>query len=562
VNKYIMPILLLIIITPIFALDLLDNDAYNKLKKQNRIDYDAELISTYADSTRLKTELEAKVDSLHQNRSAKQRLKSEIQMQTSSLCRQGNMLISDVFVRLLHFSIKLEPYRLLSPREIITKRAELDSLVADVQKIENLLLPVIVKLRNEFECVDSTAVQDISRIATELSKAATGLRDDIASTGALSLKSQLERMKRLSDSDFLGEIDSADLLVSSFDTLKKISTENLNETVRQMEAEVFAIQQRIVNLRLKRFKDELTKYNNASGLLIVESKNKIYKTISSFRNFRISHNNYAKTEFDKTEKIAVQLLQRIKNVIAAKMKRESPNFIFIKGGEFADTLMQAEPEIVNSFFIAKWETTWKEYLKYCNETGAKKPTIKKRRGNYPVVGVSWYDALKYCNWLSMKNGFAPVYNIVEWDGSIISVGCNFQANGFRLPTFSEWKYAAEGGNAPDNTPYYGSDEIDRTAWYKGNSKRKPRNVGSKMANSLGVFDMSGNVCEWCWDGDDSNSTIRFSANIYDAKKGKPRWSLGGHYNASASMCSKGSTDLKDPKESSSNRGFRLVRSIR
>ena len=129
--------------------------------------------------------------------------------------------------------------------------------------------------------------------------------------------------------------------------------------------------------------------------------------------------------------------------------------------------------------------------------------------NLPVENVSWYDAIYFCNKLSMKKGLSPVYavdgetDVAKWNytphkGKKLEgeVTQNTSASGFRLPTVEEWQYAARGGQ---NYTYSGSNNLDEVGWYDDNSGDRSHPVAQKRPNGYGLYDMSGNVAEWCWD---------------------------------------------------------------
>ena len=180
-----------------------------------------------------------------------------------------------------------------------------------------------------------------------------------------------------------------------------------------------------------------------------------------------------------------------------------PPMVLVEAGSFqmgaTDGFPDEQPvhtlRIARSFYMGKYEVTFEEYDRFCEDTGRVKPDDRGwGRGKLPVIHVDWYDVVAYCNWLSEQEGRPPCYS-----GSSKSTTCDFSAGGYRLPTEAEWEYAARGGQRSHGYTYAGSNNPDEVAWYGENSGGQPQPVGQKQPNELGLYDMSGNLFEWCWD---------------------------------------------------------------
>jgi len=150
---------------------------------------------------------------------------------------------------------------------------------------------------------------------------------------------------------------------------------------------------------------------------------------------------------------------------------------------------------VSPFFISRYPITQAEYLAVMGVN----PSQHRNMMNHPVDFVSWNQAIEYCNRRSTAEGLTPVYTV---EGT--NVTWNRTANGYRLPTEAEWEYACRAGTT---TPFHSGTSADEAGWHRGNSvviendyrSRRTFPVGQLAPNAWGIFDMHGNVLEWCWD---------------------------------------------------------------
>ena len=244
---------------------------------------------------------------------------------------------------------------------------------------------------------------------------------------------------------------------------------------------------------------------------------------------------------------------------------------------------------LSDFYMCDHEVTQTEYKAvmgsnpsyFDGTSGGKATPAGETQGDRPVETVSWYDAIAYCNKRSAKEGLGCVYTISgisDWknfDCTTIpttdnatwnAATCNMSANGYRLPTEAEWEYAARNGSELSTNSWSGTNtesELKNYAWYYVNSGTnvssgyKTHAVKTKTKNGLGIYDMSGNVWELCWDlyGDITSST-----NPLGVQTGETRVHRGGAYDKNEDDCSVARRNFCYPNDSGEYTGFRVVRS--
>lgn len=239
-----------------------------------------------------------------------------------------------------------------------------------------------------------------------------------------------------------------------------------------------------------------------------------------------------------------------------KKAEESNDFILVEGGTFqmgSETGEEREAPVhqvtVDSFYMAKYEVTQEEYRKLTGENPS-----KMKGENKPVGNVSWYDAVKYCNKLSLKEGLTPCYS-----GQGKAIKCDFKANGYRLPTEAEWEFAASGGVKSKNYKYAGSNNAKEVAVLINTLYPGPKDVGSKKPNELGLYDMSGNVRELCWDWY-GPYTKEPKTNPTGPDSGKFRVEKGGSWKHDKYFARITARYYHEPMFNYGSVGFRLCRS--
>jgi len=246
----------------------------------------------------------------------------------------------------------------------------------------------------------------------------------------------------------------------------------------------------------------------------------------------------------------------VSEIIATKLGIE---MVRLPGGEFVmgDREGQEDEQPphrvqVSPFYIDVSEVTQASYQKLMGANPS-----KFQGPDRPVERVSWYSATQYCNMRSLREGLTPCYRPETLE-------CDFAANGYRLPTEAEWEYAARAGTTT-RWPF-GSDprQLDKHGWFRDNAEKTTHSVKTKTPSPWGLYDMQGNVAEWCNDCMSEGYDAADARDPHGASSGEDRVLRGGNWQSDADACRSAARNGATPRFADAcfgteTYGFRCVR---
>ena len=240
-----------------------------------------------------------------------------------------------------------------------------------------------------------------------------------------------------------------------------------------------------------------------------------------------------------TENASIKTFTLLNGVKLEMVKVAPGSFTMSKrDGENSDDEIEHQKTLTKPFYIGKYEVTNEQWCAVMQVDSP--PSYKNKGAKYPVESISWHEAMQFCE---RMNQYAPT----GWQ--------------FTLPTETQWEFAARGGNKSRGYKYSGSNNLNEVGWYYDNSGYTTHEVGGKKTNELGLYDMSGNVWEWCLDNweDKSNNTHAEFSRPYNDSYGSHRVNRGGYWYSDAKFCRSARRDCWEPDDRySSSFGFRLA----
>ena len=332
--------------------------------------------------------------------------------------------------------------------------------------------------------------------------------------------------------------------------------------------------------------------NAVENIFILETKNEEEKEITtqdlldSIKNIDSLTNILAdkiKVLKDGYDKFKIKSASE-KTILTERIKKNKKTVIFkdmikINGGKYTPSFFNEEREVFD-LEVCKYLVTQDMWTELMEENPS-----SFEGGRRPIEGISWWDALEYCNKLSEKYNLEPVYDLSKKEEKVLRINqlggeieypnvADFKkTEGFRLPTEVEWEWFARGGEVAiqDGKFYLNQEEngeykevenriIEEESWYCKNSGNQTHDVGTKKPNQLKIYDCIGNVWEWCYDVDSSGYISEETPYIYDASQ-LDRRLRGGSWNENVENCTYFTRANEKMDSNSNNIGFRIVRTI-